>query len=213
VPRPRRAEAALAASLALALGCATAAPSTGLRPMDLPAAAGARSVLAARVDAGLPALMRALSERGREGYRALRLTDAQVDGWLRPDAISRARNTFVGMVPGANDRRWFAWRRWHGSALLGWCARGARVAEADGPEGFMRRTLVVDRLLVVGGRGEHRWAAWLEGLVLARDGWRFAPWVPHAQSVEAPRRSHPDVDLWDCDAARAPATSAPRPGG
>jgi hypothetical protein len=213
VPPARRADAIVVASLALALGCAAAVPSVGLRPMDLPAAVAPRDLVSSRLDAGLPALLRALSERGREGYRALRLNGAQMDGWLSPDAITRGRNTFVGMVPGSADHRWFAWRRWRGSALLGWCARGVRVDEANGPEGFVRRTLLVERLLVVGGRGDQRWAAWLEGLMLSRDGWRFAPWVPHAQSVEAPRRSHPDIELWDCDVARSPATSARPPGG
>lgn len=210
----RRTERGLLLFAALAVGCAAAAgPSTGLRPIDPPAAVRAEALATTWLDRGLPAVVDALSERGREGYRALRLSDAQVDDWMSAAAIARGRSTFVGMVPGQHDRRWFAWRRWRGSAVLGWCARGARVAEVNGPDGFLRRTLVVDRVLVVGGREGHRWGAWLEGLVLARDGWRFAPWVPHAQSVEGPRRSHPDVDLWDCDLARRPATSAPPPGG
>lgn len=181
--------------------------------MEVPGPAGVNAFAAAQLDRGLPTVIRALADAGREGYRALRLGEAQMDGWLGAAARTRSRVTFVGMVPGRGDRRWFAWHRWRGSALRGWCARGVRVLEPDGPEGFLRRTLVADRVLVVGGRGEHRWAAWLEGLVLARDGWRLAPWVPHAQAVEGPRRSHPDVDLWDCDLARPPATSARRPGG
>ena len=128
-------------------------------------------------------------------------------------AENRQRNTLVGIVPSANDRRWTAWRRWGGSTVAGWCARGVRVAERDGAEGFTTRTVVIDRLLVVGVRDGATWAAWTEGLVLEQGGWRLAPWVPHAASVEAPRRAHPDVDLWDCDLARRPATSAPPPGG
>ena len=208
-----RAERALAAALALSLGCAAAPPSLGLRPMAVPSAERGPSFARAQLERGLPVVMRALSERGRDGYRGLRLGEGQMEGWLSPAAVARGRTTFVGMLPGPGDRRWFAWRRWRGSALLGWCARGVRSHEADGPEGFLHRTLVVERVLVVGGRDEHRWAAWLEGLVLTRDSWRFAPWVPHAQSVEAPRRSHPDADLWDCDLARPPVTSARRPGG
>lgn len=206
------ADRAVLLSVALCVGCA-AAPSLGLRPMEVPPPAQQGAFVGALLDQRLPAVMRALSERGREGYRVLRLREAQMDGWLSPDAIARGRLTFVGMVPGMNDRRWFSWRRWRGSVLRGWCARGVRVMEANGPEGFLRRTLMVERVLVVGGRAEHRWGAWLEGLILSRGGWRFAPWVPHAQGVEAPRRSHPDVDLWDCDLARPPATSAPPPGG
>lgn len=168
----------------------------------------------ARLDAELPAVIAALSTRGRDGYRSLRLGDAQMDGWMTGPAIARRRATFVGMVPGLNDRRWFSWRRWTGSALEGWCARGVRVLVPGGPEGMTAPTLAVDRVLVVGARDGLRWAAWLEGLVLAQGGWRFAPWVPHAQSIEAPRRGHPDVDLWDCDLARRPlTTSAPPPGG
>ena len=185
----------------------------GLRPMAVPPTGRPEAFIASALDRGLPTVIRLLSERGREGYRALRLGEAQMDGWLDEAAITRGRTTFVGMVPGLNDRRWFAWRRWRGSTLLGWCARGVRLPEANGPEGFLRRTVLVERVLVVGGRAEHRWAAWLEGLVLSREGWRFAPWIPHAQAVEAPRRSHPDVDLWDCDLARPPATSALPPGG
>lgn len=211
--RARRADATVVVALAWVVGCAAAAPSVGLRPMEVPPLAQPVTFATARLDEGLPSLMRALSEHGREGYRALRLSEAQTQGWLSAEAVTRGRNTFVGMVPGLNDRRWFAWRRWRGSVLLGWCGRGVRVREAQGPEGFLRSTIVVDRVLVVAGLGDHRWGAWLEGLVLARDGWRFAPWIPHAQAVEAPRRSHPDVDLWDCDVARRPTTSARPPGG
>jgi hypothetical protein len=206
MPPARHAEAA--AVVALALGCA-APPSLGLRPMAVPARARDEAFAAAQLDQGLPTLMRALSERGRDGYRALRLREAQLDGWLSPEAIARVRSMLPGMVPGPGDGRWFAWRRWRGSALVGWCARGVRVLEPGGAEGSLQRTLAVERALVVGDSAGHRWAAWLEGLVLSRDGWRFAPWVAHARSVEAPRRSHPDVDLWDCDLARAPPTSAP----
>ncbi len=181
--------------------------------MDLPPAIAPSAFARARLDEGLPRVVRALSEAGRDGYRSLRLTDAQMEGWMSAEAITRGRATFVGMVPGPRDRRWFAWDRWRGSSVIGWCARGVRVVEAGGGEGFLRRTLLVERVLVVGARGEHRWAAWLEGLVLASDGWRFAPWAPHAQSVEAPRRAHADVELWDCDLASPPTTSARRPGG
>lgn len=211
---PRGVDPFGALTIALSLGCASAvAPSLGLRPMAVPPAPSPEAFATSRLNDGLPAVLRALSERGREGYRSLRLGDAQMDGWLTSDAIARGRSTFVGMVPGLHDRRWFGWHRWRGSTVIGWCARGVRVAEAGGREGFVQRTLTVERVLVVGARGEHRWAAWLEGLMLAADGWRFAPWVPHAQSVEAPRRSHADLELWDCDLARPPATSAPPPGG
>ncbi len=181
--------------------------------MDPPRAIAPSVFARGRLDEGLPQVVRALSEAGRDGYRALRLSDAQMEGWMSAEAVARGRATFVGMVPGPRDRRWFAWNRWRGSAVIGWCARGVRVVEAGDGEGFVRRTLVVERVLVVGARGDQRWAAWLEGLVLASDGWRFAPWAPHAQSVEAPRRSHADVELWDCDLERSPATSAPPPGG
>lgn len=197
--------------LALALGCA-AAPSMGLRPMAIPATELTEAFVSTALDGGLPTVIRVLTEGGRDGYRALRLGEAQMDGWLNEAAITRGRATFLGMVPGINDRRWFAWRRWRGSVLQGWCARGVRVQEANGPEGFLRRTVLVERVLVVGGGAEHRWAAWLEGVVLSQEGWRFAPWIPHAQSVEAPRRSHSDIDLWDCDLARAPTISALPPG-
>ena len=209
----RRADAIVWASLALAVGCAAAPPSMGLRPMALPAATPAGPFVARALDEGLGPVIQLLSEGGREGYRSLRLGEAQMEGWLGAAALARGRTTFGGMVPGPGDRRWFAWRRWRGSALSGWCARGVRVLEPGGPEGFVRRTVVVERVLVIGARGGQRWAAWLEGVVLSRVGLRIAPWVPHAQAVEAPRRSHPDVELWDCDLARPPATSARPPGG
>jgi hypothetical protein len=213
VRRALRADARLAVSIALTLGCASAPRSLGMRPMEVPPAARTGAFVARQLDQGLGPVISALSEGGREGYRSLRLGEAQMDGWLGEAAIARGRTTFVGMVPGPGDRRWFAWRRWRGSALQGWCARGVRVLEANGPEGLLRRTVLVERVLVVGGRGGQRWAAWLEGLLLSREGWRFAPWVPHSQAVEAPRRSHADLELWDCDLARPAATSAPRPGG
>ena len=212
MPPTRRAELARLGCWALAVGCGAGTP-TGARPRSVPAQVGEGAFASARLDEGLPVIVRALSERGRDGYRALRLGDRGLEGWLVEAAIARGRSTFVGVVPGPGDRRWFAWHRWRGSAVRGWCARGVRVVEPDGPEGFRQRTLWVERVLVVGTQGEHRWAAWLEGLVLASDGWRFAPWVPHAQAVEAPRRSHPDVELWDCDLARPVATSAQPPGG
>ncbi len=199
--------------LALTCGCATTPAVPVAHPRAVPPGVAPMAFVSAALERDLPAFVDTLSTQGRDGYRRLRLGSEQMEGWLGPDALTRQRNTLVGIVPSANDRRWTAWRRWGGSTVAGWCARGVRVAERDGAEGFTTRTVVIDRLLVVGVRDGATWAAWTEGLVLEQGGWRLAPWVPHAASVEAPRRAHPDVDLWDCDLARRPATSAPPPGG
>lgn len=198
---------------AIALGCASAPPVVRSHPAMVPAAVAPMEFAASAIDRGIPTLMQRIGEGGREGYRQLRLTHAEMEGWVAPDALARHRTILAGLFPSPADRRWFAWQRWQGSSLTGWCARGVRVASRGGTDGFVEPTLVVDRLLVLGSRDGATWAAWLEGLVLTSTGWRFAPWVPHAQSLEAPRRGHPDVHLWDCDLARQPATSTRPPGG
>ena len=83
--------------------------------------------------------------------------------------------------------------------MVGWCARGARVQEPGGEEGFAQRLLTVDRLLVVSEGRDGLTAFWVEGLALDDDGWRWLPWVPWSEAVETPRGAHADIGLWVCD--------------
>ena len=156
----------------------------------------------ARVAEGAPAVLRALVERGAAGLRGLRLRASEVDGVFTEAGRRRIAQSVPGLTPSPRELRWQMLAVHRGQALVGWCARGVRVAEAGGAEGFQARTLYVERLLLVGSEAGGRWALWVEGLVLTGAGWRMLPWVPYEDAVEAPRRDHSDLALWDCDLAR-----------
>jgi hypothetical protein len=159
----------------------------------------------ARIAEGAPTLLRALSEGGVDGFRALRLRHDEVVELFNDTGRARIEQSVPGLTPSPRERRWQVFAQHRGDALVGWCARGVRIAQPNGPEGFRERVLLVERLLIVGAEPDGRWAAWVEALVLTGAGWRMVPWVPYADAVEAPRRDHSDLVLWDCDLAqRAP---------
>lgn len=190
--------------VALTAACARpAGPPPAPAPTGLSPDGATRESLTRAVESGVRPLLATL-ERGRDGYRALRMRRHDLVGWMRPETLEQMQRARVGLVPGPLDPRWQSWATRRGSALVGWCARGARQVEPGGREGFLVRTITVDRLLLVAARGGRRWGAWVEGLVLTRDGWRFLPWVPVDRAVEAPRWDHADLSLWDCDVGRRP---------
>lgn len=194
----RRDGAALA--WALAAGCGAGA-FVALPAAAVPSGADERAWARARLREGLPGFVDALTSRGAEALRALRLRDVEVRSWLNETGQRRARESMTGVAPSSRERRMVALHHWRGSTVTGFCARGVRIVEGDGPEGFAQRTLVVDRVLVVAARSGATWAMWCEGLVWAPGGWRVLPWVPYATVVEAPRRDHFDAQVWDCDVA------------
>lgn len=201
-------------ALALTCGCASAGPRyTRVMPppVDVPERAVASGWVAREVTRGLPGVVVALTESGLRGFRTLRLHHEEVEQVLTPAGRARVERSFVGRTPVAAEARWYMLARLRGSAVAGWCARGVRVAEASGAEGFAHRTVYIERLLVVGSEpGGGLWGAWLEGLMLTRAGWRMLPWVPYESAVETPRRDHTDIELWECDLGVRPA---PRPPG
>lgn len=189
----------LAEVTVLTLGCAH-----GRRAALSPVGPGegrlSRPALTLVIDRGVERLFETLVTRGRGGAHALRLRGDELSGWFSPEIVSRLERAGVGM--GTHSRRWRAWTRWRGSVLVGWCARGVRVVEASGPEGFRVRTVTIERLLLVGRATERTWGVWIEGLMLTREGWRILPWVSLERAVETPRWGHTDVALWDCDLSR-----------
>jgi hypothetical protein len=146
-----------------------------------------------------------LAEGGARALFGMRLQVEQCDRLLTTTGRTRATMSPTGNAPRAHEPRWATMRAFAGTSVVGWCARGVRVAEPDGPEGFAERALMVDRLLVVGREEGGTWGMWVEGLVLTRDGWRILPWVTWGDAVERPRRDHTDVALWDCDRSSGPA--------
>jgi hypothetical protein len=147
------------------------------------------------------------AHEGSEGILRLRLRDAEVRALFADDAIRRIERTTPGLSPTPGEQRWAMFARFVNSPLVGFCARGARLAERNGPDGLRRPAFVVDRLLVVGSEPNGYWGAWVEGLILTSDGWRLLPSIPFERQVEMPRRDHADVTLWDCDMARRPQGS------
>ena len=201
-------------ALAWTFGCASAGPRyTRVMPppVDVPDHALASGWVAGEVTRWLPGVVTTLTTSGLRGFRTLRLHHEEVEQVLTPAGRTRVERSFVGRTPVAAEARWHMLARLHGSTVAGWCARGVRVAEGGGAEGFAHRTVYIERLLVVGDEpGGGLWGAWLEGLMLTRVGWRMLPWVPYEAAVETPRRNHTDIELWDCDLALRPA---PRPPG
>ncbi len=192
------------APLACALSLAACAGASAVMPPPAPVPDDAlRSGWAeARIAEGVPEVFRTLAERGAAGMRGLRLRPAEVNELFTDAGRRRIESSVAGLMPSAHERRWQLFARRRGDRVAGWCARGVHVGEAGGLEGFKHRTLYVDRVLIVGGDGGERWAAWVEGLVLTGVGWRMLPWVSYESAVEAPRRGHSDLSLWDCDLSR-----------
>jgi hypothetical protein len=157
---------------------------------------------AARIAEGAPALLDRLVSEGAAGMRAARLRHDEVAEMFTELGQRRLAGSVAGITPSSREPRWQMLAAHRGQGLVGWCARGVRLAEGGGAEGFSARTLYVERLLLVGEEPGGRWALWVEGLVLTAAGWRMLPWVPYEDAVEAPRREHSDLVLWDCDLAR-----------
>lgn len=193
---------------ALVLACvgsaACAATTTAARvpTIDVPDDAARSGWAEARIAEGAPALLDRLAREGAAGMRGLRLRHAEVEGMFTEAGRRRVAGSVAGITPSPREPRWQMLAAHRGQRLVGWCARGVRVAEGGGAEGFAARTLYVERLLLVGEEPGGRWALWVEGLVLTGAGWRMLPWVPYEDAVEAPRREHSDLALWDCDLAR-----------
>lgn len=195
----RLTDVALVASLCAA--CATTARALP-PPVEVPDDAVRSGWAEARIAEGVPEVFRALSERGSAGMRALRLRPAEVADVFTDTGRQRIERSVAGLTPSPHERRWQLLALRRSNPVVGWCARGVRVAEPGGVEGFRARTLFVERVLIVGSDPSGRWAAWVEGLVLTGVGWRMLPWVTFEDAVEAPRREHTDLGLWDCDLAR-----------
>lgn len=199
---PRRPELV---ALGLALGCASSGAPRGVRLAPIPPDAVASGWATRQADAATQQLFQALT---REGLPALRRQRVSLDGeveLLSEVGRERAGRSMPGLRPRATERRWAILRRLAEHRLVGWCARGVRVIEGGGPEGFVQRVLTVDRLLVVADGADGRWGFWLEGLVLDGGAWRWLPWVSWADAVEAPRGAHTDIAMWTCEMARRPA--------
>lgn len=194
--------AALCSALAFAGSCAppaeTGIVSTWEPPRD---AEGQRAAIAE----GAQQLLTELGARGPEGLRALRLSSSEVQRWFTIVAAGRIASVVSGAQPYAAERRWVLWSSLGRGSVVGWCARGVRRVERDGLEGFRFRTLVVDRLLLVGREPGGLWGAWASHAARGPDGrWRLIPSVPLDEQVETPRRDHADMQLWDCDLGQRP---------
>jgi hypothetical protein len=193
--------AALAACAVAAAACAST-QAARLPTVAVPDGALRSGWAEARVAEGAPVVLARLTGQGAAGMRGLRLRAAEVEGLFTEAGRRRVARVVPGITPSPREPRWQMLAAHRGDPLVGWCARGVRVAEGGGAEGFAQRTLYVDRLLLVGSEPGGRWALWVEGVVLTGAGWRMLPWVPYEDAVEAPRRDHSDLALWDCDLAR-----------
>ncbi len=208
----RRLFALIAASCAIG-GCA-AGTGSSLRP-SAPVESGAeRGTLdpawAERALTGAAlALHRTFTRDGSEGLLALRLRANDVHAMFTSEGRERIDRLPVGLTPAPGETRWQRFRAFANAPLLGFCARGARVAEPNGPDGLRTRGIVVDRLLIVGAEPGGYWGAWIEGVVLTNEGWRLLPTIPFERQVETPRRDHSDVELWACDIGHRPDPAHP----
>jgi len=199
-----------AAAIALA-ACNNSAIVPGLRPVvpigngDRPDAAWATEQLrTAAVQ-----IRARLAHGGAQALLALRLRPSEVAQLYTDAAFERIHNAQVGHEAAEAEPRWVHLRSLADTPLVGFCARGARIAQQNGPEGLRVSALLVDRLLIVGAERDVLWAAWIEGLILTEDGWRLSAAVPFANQVEDPRRDHADVHLWDCDLGQRPRRETP----
>ncbi len=185
------------------VGCAGGGDVVRRPVLAVPEGAAGRAWAVAQLGAGARRLVALLPQGADAAVRSLRMEPGQRVALLDPSGLERAARGTLGGAPREGSPRWVQLRRMQGSSLAGWCARGVRVVE-PGSEGFARRALVVDRLLIVGREAQGLWGVWLEGLVLTSDGWRVLPWIAWSQAVEVPRRDHGDVALWDCDLGERP---------
>lgn len=198
----------LAFALAVS-ACNNAVIAPGLRPVepvgrdDRPDATWATE----RLRAAAVQLRERLTAGGPEAQLALRLRHDEVAQLYTEDAATRMRNAQVGVL--SRDARWVHLRSFAETPLVGFCARGARIAQRNGPDGVRVPALVVDRLLIVGAERDGLWALWIEGLLLTEDGWRLSAAVPYSSQVEDPRRDHADAQLWDCDLGQRPRRDVP----
>jgi|LNFM01.1.fsa_nt_gb hypothetical protein len=191
--------------------CTNTSIAPGLRPIA-PVGAGERPdadwALAQLRDATV-SLRAAFAARGAEAHRAARLRPDEITQLYAASAITRIQNAQVGSESTDGESRWVHFRSLGATPLVGFCARGARIAERNGPDGLRESALIVDRLLVVGAERDSLWGAWIEGLVLTEGGWRLSAAVPFAQQVEDPRREHADVQIWECDLGQRPNRERP----
>lgn len=191
--------AAFALVVACGAGCGAGAQAPP--PVQVPPDAVRSGWAQARIEQGVGGVFRTLAQDGARGLRALRLRHHEVEQLFDEAGQGRIARSVPGLTPSPRERRWQVLSRMRERPVVGWCARGVRVAEAHGVEGFAHRTLYVERVLIVGAEPEGRWAMWVEGLVLTGAGWRMLPWAPYEDAVEVPRRDHSDLGLWDCDLA------------
>ncbi len=154
-------------------------------------------------------LHQTLAREGSDGFLSLRIHADQVPSLFSQSAGERLLRVNVGVAPSDSEPRWIHFRALSASPLVGFCARGVRIAEPNGPDGLRARALVVDRLLIVGSGESAFWGAWIEGLILTENGWRLMPSVPFSRQAEDPRSNHADVQLWDCDLSQRPRRERP----
>jgi hypothetical protein len=198
-------------ALALFVAGCNSAIAPGLRPVE-PHGTGGRvdaTWAAEQLRDAAISLHHTLVEQGANGHLALRLRPEETQQLFTQNSRERAGGVQLGAASSDGEPRWTHLRTLGPSPLVGFCARGVRIAEPNGPEGLSVRALFVERLLVVGAERDGLWGMWLEGLLLTEGGWRMAPGVPFAQQVEDPRREHADVQLWDCDVGQRPLRDRP----
>lgn len=208
--RPRRLRVERLACLALA-ACATQGGPVARSLRPVPADAVPSGWARAHIDEATRELFAQLSTQGLDALRRRRIRGDDLVTFLDPSGRRRAEQSVAGMTPRASERRWSVLRRMQGDTVAGWCARGVRVHDPGGAEGFAQRVLTVDRLLVVTEGSDGLWGFWLEGLALDDDGWRWLPWVPWTDAVETPRGAHADIALWVCDLDRPVASRSGSP--
>lgn len=190
-----------------AFGCGAALQVAPIAAVAVPEGVAHRPWVSAQLQASSPVVLRAMLAGPRATQRALGLSEGLRLGLFDAAGLTRAAQGLASGGPSEGDLRWVRFRALRGSASAGWCARGVRVVEA-GAEGFAHRAVVIDRLLLVGresGPTAGLWASWLEGLVVTAEGVKVLPWISWRDAVEAPRRDHVDISLWDCDLAARPA--------
>jgi hypothetical protein len=208
---PRKCLAISAIVLAVVWACSNRSIMPGLRPIE-PQGSGERldaQWAIARLREASVSLREALADGGAEAHLSLRFRPSEVEQLYTEDAAARMRSAQVGTESRDGEPRWVHLRALRETPLVGFCARGARIAERNGPDGLRARAMVVDRLLIVGAERDGLWGTWIEGLVLTEAGWRMSAAVPFAQQVEDPRREHADVQLWDCDLGERPRRDRP----
>ncbi|MBL8681366.1 MAG: hypothetical protein JNK05_19465 [Myxococcales bacterium] len=194
-----------------AASCNNTSIAPGLRPVT-PVGSGERpdaEWTTARLREAVVSLRAAFVARGADAHRAARLRPDEVSQLYTESALTRIQGAQVGTESTDGEARWVHFRSLGDTPLVGFCARGARIAERNGPDGLRAPALVVDRLLIVGAERDALWGSWVEGLLLTENGWRLSSAVPYGQQVEDPRREHADVQLWECDLGERPNRDRP----